>query len=151
MRTHVIAGIQVGFACLLLVLAGCGGSEVDTRGVRVAADGLVTLDGEMLKMGRIVFITNQGQGEVKASAMIKDGAFSFTKENGPLEGEARVEIHPVQLDLEEFEQTRGEDITKKVDITQIDIPAVYNTNSTLTAEVESENDGTLFTFDLKSK
>lgn len=136
-------------AFLVVTAAGCGSTE-DPRGVRVPVDGYVTLDGDMLPMGRIVFVADGGKGEVKATAMITDGAFRFTTENGPFEGDARVEIYPVEMELEEFESARNGDTTRKVDFTKVHIPDRYNKNSKLTATVTSDGDQNLYSFDLTS-
>lgn len=131
-------------------IAGCGGSREDTRGVRVSGEGVVTLDGEPLQMGRIVFITNQGNGEVKAAAMIQHGSFVFSEDTGPLEGTARVEIHAVELELEDFEKQRGGDPGKLVDITRVDVPKKYSVNSTLSATVSAEDGIDPLIFELTS-
>lgn len=144
----------LSFGMLLLLSAsvvGCGDGDVSARGVRVAGEGFVTLDGDTLEMGRIMLITNQGQGEVKASAMVHQGVFTFTEESGPLEGEARVEIYPVEMELEDFEAQRGGDPQKKVDVTRIDIPAKYNVRSKLTANVSAEAGIEPLIFELTSK
>ena len=136
---------------LVCVLAGCGGKVEDTRGVRVARQGTVTLDGQPLQYARVVFISDQGSGAVKASAMVEDGSFTFTEENGPLEGTARVEIYPVEMELEDFETQRGGDARKRIDVTRIDIPPRYNVRSELTAEISGDGVIQPASFDLKSK
>lgn len=136
---------------LLLLIAGCGGTEEDQRGVRVGAIGLVTMDDEPLKLGRIVFITDQGNGTVKATAMIQDGSFTFTEDNGPLEGEARVEIHPVAMELEDFESERGGDPNNVIPITRVAIPARYSVRSELKATVSAASGIQPLAFELTSK
>lgn len=132
-------------------LCGCGGTVEDPRGSRVSGTGLVTLDSKPLEYGRIVFITNQGNGEVKATAMIEEGSFVFTPKTGPLEGEARVEIHPVEIELEEFEDQRQGNSQKKIDIARVPIPAKYNVNSELTADVSLATGIAPLTFKLESE
>lgn len=144
------------FASLLLLglvvsVSGCGEPALPTRGVRVGGSGMVTLDGELLQQGRIVMIMDQGNGEVKAAAMIRDGAFEFTEESGPLEGKARVEIYPVGVELEEFESQRGGDFTRPVDFTRVEIPVKYNVKSELIAEVSAEEGIFPLTFELTGK
>lgn len=111
--------------------------------------GLVTLDGEPLPMGRIVMVSDQGNGKVKAAADIVDGVFSFDEESGPLEGDVRVEIHAVQMELEDFESQRAEN-PGRLEYSRVTIPAAYNVNSTLTANVSSEGGIVPVNFDLVS-
>ena len=143
----VIPGV---FSLFAFIFIGCGGVE-DQRGVRVAGEGFVTIDGAPLDMGRIILITDQGNGEVKASAMIQDGAYSFTEESGPLEGQARVEIYPVEMELEDFETQRGGDPKKKVDFTRTDVPARYNVKSDLSATISAEDGIAPLFFELTTK
>ena len=144
---------RAGIPALLLVIvvAGCGDTTEDKRGTRVGGNGLVSLDGRPLEAGRIVFITDHGSGAVKAVAAIRNGSFTFTEKNGPLEGGARVEIHPVGLELEDFEAQRGGDPTRQVDVTRIDIPARYNVKSDLTAVVCAKDGISPVNFELSSK
>ena len=146
-RMRFITNTSLIFSILLI--AGCADSSVDERGDRVAVSGKVTLDGQPLSRARIIFVSDQGKGKVKSSALIEDGAFSITKENGPLPGSARVEIHPELAELEEFEGERAGDETTFVDTKRVDIPAEYNFRSKLTADVGNE-DSNAFTFDLKT-
>lgn len=141
-----------GFICLALamLLAGCGASVDDPRGMRVAAEGTVSLDGAELPAGRIVFLSNQGEGTVKATALVEQGRYSFDEDNGPLPGTARVEIYPIEMDLEEFEKTRGGDATQRLPLTDVWIPARYNTHSTLTAEVGTDVEENVYTFALEA-
>ena len=141
-----------GLLCLAVasLFAGCGASVEDPRGTRVAAEGTVKLDGAELAAGRIVFLSNQGEGTVKATALVEQGRYSFDEDNGPLPGTARVEIYPIEMDLEEFEKTRGGDATQRVPLSDVWIPARYNTHSTLTAEVGTDAEENVDTFALQT-
>ena len=132
-------------------MLGCGATEQPSRGQRVAVDGIVTLDGDHLQAGRIVYITDQGAGKVKAAAAIVHGYYNFTVENGPLAGKARVEIYPKEIELEQFEEARGEDRNRSVDIVAVKIPVRYNLRSELSADVQHDAESNLFHFDLLSK
>lgn len=136
----------------VVALACCGilgcGSDATTRGVRVPVDGAVRVDGEPLAAGRIVYMTDQGAGQVKATAAIVNGFYSFTEENGPLAGQARVEIYAQEMELEEFESVRDGDHSKMVNVVKVHIPAKYNTHSELTVNVQPEAESNLFQFEL---
>jgi len=140
--------------CALLIvtgvsLSGCG-VEVDERGQRVEVSGQVTIDGQPLKKGRIVFVSDEGAGAVKATALIQDGTYLIDEQTGPVASTARVEIHPEILELGELEVARGGDRFKKIDVRPIVIPHRYNTRSELTAEI-SESGDNAFNFELASK
>jgi len=144
-----------GAACALLFVlfvigcSGCSSKPPELRGRRVAGLGLVTLDGEPLEQGRIVMISDQGHGQVKAAADIVDGVFTFDEDSGPLEGEVRVEIHAVAMELEDFEARRAEN-PSRLDYSRIVIPAAYNVQSTLTATVSEDGGIVPVNFDLVS-
>lgn len=148
-RLRLLRSLQ----CLLvlLLLSGCGGSTSDQRGTRVGGVGLVHLDGAPLPAGRIVMISDQGNGQVKASALIEDGVFQFCEDSGPLAGSVRVEIHPVRLELEEFEARRGEDPSASVEWKAVRIPPQYNVMSTLTADVSTVDGIVPINFELVSQ
>lgn len=130
-------------------LSGCG-AEVDERGQRVGVSGQVTIDGQPLTRGRIVFIGDEGAGAVKATALIENGSYSIDEKRGPLASSARVEIHPELLELGELEVIRSGDRFRKIDIRPIAIPPRYNTRSELAAQI-SEDGENAFNFELASK
>ena len=136
-------------ACLLLI--GCSHSENESRGVRVAVEGVVTLDDENLPAGRIIYICDQGAGKVKAAASISNGFYAFTIENGPIAGNARVEVYPEEIELEEFESARNQRTTRNTGFTKIQIPAKYNTQSTLSADVQPDSVDNLISFHMTTK
>lgn len=135
---------------LLAGLAGCGGTEVDRRGQRVGVSGEVTLDGQPLSNARIVFITDDGEGAVKASGLIQDGAYSIAADQGPLASSARVEIAPELIELEALEIAKNGDRYRKVDIRPVAIPNRYNRQSDLTAQLSSEQEN-IFRYELFSR
>ncbi len=146
-HTGGVLAIAVG---LLSALSGCGGASVDERGQRVAVAGKVLLDGSPLSRARILFVSDEGAGAVKASALIDEGAFAIDAGHGPLAGTARVEIHPELIELEELESVRGGDHRQFVETQTAPIPTRYNHASELTAivAVDGENE---FTFELTSR
>lgn len=145
------AWLRLLLLSLLPVIVGCGGDTNDQRGTRVAGIGLVTMNDKPLPTGRIVFFTDQGNGQVKSSALIRDGSFTFTEKNGPLEGRARVEIHAVPMELEDFEAQRAAHPEQQVPITRCAIPACYNIQSELTATVSAESGIQPLAFQLTSQ
>lgn len=137
-------------ALLSISVLGCGSAKVDERGQRVSVAGQVQLDGQPLSRARIVFISDEGAGAVKATALIEDGVYSIAEAHGPLAGSARVEIHPELMELESLEAERGSDRYKPVATKAVNIPARYNSQSELSAPLASEGDNT-FNFELASK
>ncbi len=143
MKTSVI----LLFTTLGLVLVGCGS---DSRGERFALTGTVTFDGQPLSRATIVFVSGEGSGSVKASGQVEDGVFSIDAGRGALIGEARVEVYPELVELEEFEAARGEDFSNPTEAKTIDIPTRYNTESELTAIVKADGNND-YGFHLVSK
>lgn len=132
---------------LVVFVVGCG-SEPDPRGERVGVSGTVTLDGVPLASGTIRLISDQGNGSLKATAQITDGAFALDAQNGPLTGTVRVEVTPPEPELEQFEKLRD---GEESGFTPIYIPARYNLESELTATIEPGVAEQQLTFDLKTK
>lgn len=142
--------VALSIVSLGISVFGCGGSEVDERGQRVSVVGEVVLDGKPLSNARIVFISDEGAGAVKATALIENGAYSIDEANGPLTGNARVEIHPELMELESLEAAKGGDRYKQVETKPVNIPARYNSRTELSAPLALEGDNT-FDFELASK
>ena len=142
----------VFLAVVTAFAAGCGDSGEDPRGERVAVSGTVTLDGEPLPSGRIVFETTQGSGEVKATATITNGKFEFDDRNGPLAGTATVRIFAKEPELEEFEAVLQGDAKATEQIALGTIPPRYNSQSQLQAEI-ADDGGVIepLTFELTSE
>lgn len=141
------------FGLLFLNCFGCSGAKDDPRGERVGVTGMVFYDDEPIQNARILFISDTPQGKVKSAGIVRLGLFQIPQKGGPVIGEARVEIHPTTLELEELEQLQAE--AKKegkpfLDPTRIKIPAAYNKNSKLTAMVTKDGENE-FEFKIKSK
>ncbi len=135
---------------VLVSLAGCG-SRADERGTRVGVRGTVLLDKKPLERARIVFRAATGENTITATGKIVDGMYEIPAEHGPLVGKMRVEIQPEAIELEEFEAARGGDIRKNVQIQAVKIPAMYNTKSTLVADVTADETQNFLNFSLKSQ
>jgi hypothetical protein len=116
----------------LLIFGGCGDNGPTEYGV----SGSVTLDGQPIEQGEIQFIPADKQGTLQACP-IGNGKF----ECRVTEGQKRVEITATR----EAPTPAADGLPNFVSY----IPAAYNAQSTLTAEVKAGGDNT-FTFDLKS-
>jgi hypothetical protein len=123
-------------ALLLLAIAplGCGGSGPETYPV----SGTVTFDGQPVPDGDILFVPADGKG-LPDPGKIENGEFSFDAKPGP----KRVEI-------EASRQTGPVDTSMGMAPRQPYIPACYNTETTLTAEVTPDGPNE-FDFPLKSQ
>jgi len=117
----------------LLILAGCGGGGV----AEYSVTGTVTFDGQPVEKGEIRFVSADSQGAAYAGA-IENGKF----ECKVTEGKKRVEIAATR----ESATPAADGLPDYVSY----IPAAYNTESTLEAEVKAGG-GNAFTFDLKSQ
>ena len=128
-------------AVLLVAIAGCAGESGPERG---AVSGEVTLDGDPVDGGTITF-TPAGGGRADAAAWgeIKGGRYSLLAAEGPGVGAARVEIR--------WDRKTGKKIpavppaTGEIEETEAAVPARYNAQSELTADVKSGTN----TFDFK--
>ena len=130
------------WAALLALLAGCGGSTD-----RQALQGTVTLDNGPLQQGSIRFIPQAGTGGPSAGGEIKGGRFSVEADKGVLRGSFRVEI---TASRKTGRKTRDRVSGEMTDIYAQFLPACYNRNSELTAEVKARGPDQ-FEFALHSK
>lgn len=136
----------------LLASIGCGDSVEGPP--RAAVSGTVTLDGQPLETGTIRFVPAAQTEGPKTSAAIINGTFEIPANVGPVVGQHRVEIEtPPAGDIAmDDEQALGrlKQAGRKAQIAVVRIPAEYNTNSQLTADI-SATDSNDLTFDLRSK
>ncbi len=125
---------------MAVLICGCGHSkkELPTYGV----SGTVNLDGKPLAEGEIYFVTKEtGQIDI---VPVKDGKF----EGDAKAGSRRVEIRAYNI---ETPKPPADMPDLKMEPTKTNyLPAKYNTNSTLTADVSADKPNE-FTFDLASK
>jgi hypothetical protein len=121
-------------AVVLFGLTGCAGSGKP----KYLARGKVTFDGVPVEDGHINFIPAQRDTAVEGGP-IENGEFEFEATAGP----KRVEIRASKMDPK-LKNPRGEPVP--VDY----IPAKYNSQSTLTAEVTADG-ANQFNFELKSR
>ncbi len=80
--------LTIVLVAALLTAAGCGGTGL-TRG---AVSGQVTLHGQPLPSGRILFTSQAANGGVTVSARIRNGAYQLSQEDGPVIGPQKVEV-----------------------------------------------------------
>jgi hypothetical protein len=119
--------ILLAFAAILPLLAGCG----DRR--RQEIRGTVTFDGTPLAEGQLRVVPLPGTSGPTAGASIKDGEFHIAQSGGAFAGTFRVEItarrpsNKLEYDPESGRMVKGFEQY---------IPARYNSQSTLTAEVK---------------
>jgi hypothetical protein len=117
----------------LLMVSGCGGGG--PREYQVT--GRVTYDGQPVNEGEIVFLPTNSEGTPRAGR-IANGTFQISLPEGTKQvviTATRESATPAPDGLPNYENY---------------IPAAYNTQTTLTAEVRTSGDNTL-TFDLQPK
>jgi hypothetical protein len=131
-------------ALALLVAPGCS-----SDGGRVGLSGTITLDGEPLPSGSILFVPIEGTMSPSAGSDIVDGDYEVARARGPKTGVFRVEIRSqrksgrkVQAPPPAAKGVLAEEWIEAV-------PASYNRESTLRIELEPGNHP--LNFDLKSK
>jgi hypothetical protein len=119
--------------CAISSIFGCGKTAAPT------VHGKVTLDGESVSMGSIEFHP-QGSGGTKASAAIEQGSYTIPATTKMQPGKYRVQINWMKPTGKKIPSA---DPGITADEMREAIPAKYNTNSTLTAEIapgDSEKD-----------
>jgi hypothetical protein len=126
---RLLVGAFLGLA--LLLAAGCGSRS----GNRLAVSGTVTLDGQPVDGGAIVFLP-QGDGasdRPKTGAGIEAGRYAIPVEKGPLPGMYRVEI---RWPKPTGKQIPSDDPPNLMDETRQVIPDKYNSRSKLSCDVQ---------------
>jgi hypothetical protein len=126
---------------------GCSGSKDDKP--REPVGGTVTMDGKPLPEAAIQFTPT---GEVKATgvvAKVADGKFSIPREEGLVPGTYMVSISHAEQQEVKSKKAAGP-LSKNVKLGKEQIPARYNTQSKLTAEIKKGGVSDL-SFPLESK
>ena len=113
-------------ACLALFFCGCGGGGIP----RTAVSGSVSLDGQPLQDGNILFIPME-EGP-SAGGAIEGGRYQLDGEQGPSPGRYRVEIRAYR----DTGRTERDELTGEAErlMTPI-IPPRYNRESELEIEL----------------
>lgn len=134
MARHVTLGIM---GLLLGMALGCGG---ESGPATYPVIGKVSLDGTPVERGQIAFRDPAGQVP-SAGAEITNGSYSLESQPGNMQ----VEITARREVPGKFEESNpGE----KVPLLEQYIPAQFNTNTELTAEIKAEPNE--FNYELKS-
>jgi hypothetical protein len=138
-------------AGLALSIVGCGGAEADTR-PHQAISGEVTLDGAPLQQGQITFEPKSKADGVGAFSKISDGRFSVSRNEGPVPGGYFVRIEAIDPSTVPATAPRKPGEPKQFDPPSPKslIPAQYNTETELDAEVKADSSNT-YKFELSSK
>jgi len=129
MRTVVL---NCGFLCLFLA-SGCR-----PAGNHAPIHGRVTMDGNPLTQGSILFTPLDGQG-VATGSDIKDGLYSIDRAKGPATGRNRVQISGVRGTGKMVQKPlapQGE----MIEMLEGSIPTRYNGTSTLEVNVQADQD-----------
>lgn len=129
---------------VVLSFTGCGSEPAYEGPKRIPLSGKVTLDGAPLNGGTITFIA-AGKGN-PAGGQITSGAYSIPEEQGANAGSHRVEI---RWSKPTGEKVKDDDTGEMIDVFKEAIPARFNVQSELKAEVSA--DKKTFDFDLSSK
>ncbi len=140
-RHRVFAAFATGLLAVA-VLPGCGGSDVD----RVGVSGTVTLDGQPLESGAILFLP-KGEGP-SAGTQIENGRFSIARSDGPSPGEYRAEIRSFR---DTGEMIPDDDFPGQLtEVRQQIIPARYNESSELEVTFSADRGQEELPFELQS-
>lgn len=139
LRTPIPRGFAAGLCTLAFAAAGCGGSKS-------SAEGTVTCDAGTVDTGSVTFVpTSGGDQAVKVSGRVFDGKYTIDESQGLAPGKYKVEIN--------WNKKTGRRVSTgdgaSWDETKEGLPAKYNTQSDLTADVKP-GPNTL-NFDLKTK
>ncbi len=133
-RFNTCVALLVWVAGILLLVAGCGGSDSNTEGL-AAVEGEITFDGQPLERGTVLFIPVGGAGR-KTGGTIESGWYYIPETKGPNLGKYRVEVYSYgpgagvgedQGLAEEGEEGQGS-VKQR-------IPTAYNKKSTLQVEI----------------
>lgn len=138
---------------LLLSCFGCSGAKDDPRGERHSVSGLVYFDGDPITSARILFISDTPKGKMKSAGIVRQGIYQIPEQGGPVVGKARVEIYPSIPEMEEVVQMQKQAKKRGKRFhahSNVKIPAAYNRNSKLTAEI-TQNGKNTFDFKIESK
>jgi hypothetical protein len=121
-----------------LAAAGCSGGVPTDELPREAVAGKVTMDGQPLPAGTILFSPEGSQAEAVSSAagQVENGEFSIPRERGPVPGTYKVKISHtdqpegrVKIDLKKKPGKKASSGFKEL------IPAKYNDKTELKATI----------------
>jgi hypothetical protein len=122
--------------CLASLVAGCGGTD------QLEVQGTVSYDGQPVKAGAIAFVPAANQG-LSAGGTVLDGKYHIPAHIGPKTGAYRVEIRWAKPTGKKIKSETG----ATLELTEEGLPAKYNDQSELTAELKPGSN--TVNFDLK--
>ena len=131
-RRHGRFAALLLFVAVVVVAAGCSGTGDDLP--REAVSGTVTLDGQSLANGAIQF-TPTGNGTTSGGSPITGGKYSIDREHGLVPGSYKVTVNAASKTTEAPKQADPGRPNRSERAKEL-IPAKYNAQTTLTAEVK---------------
>jgi len=111
---------------------GCG-----PGGDRAGVSGKITLDGQPLPSGSIAFEPIEGTQSPSAGAEIRDGSYAIDRDKGPTSGKFRVKINSQRKTGKKIAAGSPAPPGTLVDETVEAVPARYNKQSQLRAELKA--------------
>ncbi|MEX0728487.1 MAG: hypothetical protein WEB58_04925 [Planctomycetaceae bacterium] len=144
MSLHYFSSLVSKMFCVAalatVTLSGCGDSGPE----RASISGQVTFDGQPVEDGTISFVpAGDTQGPVSGDRIV-NGTYTIPADKGPVIGSHKVEIKATRKTGEKIPAVPP--ATGEMEVTEDYIPAKYNTETTLTADVvggENKKDFTL--------
>jgi hypothetical protein len=134
--------LRAALGCVVLALAGCAGDPYSELGL-VQVSGKVTLDGRPLANAKVAF-----EGEDKGSSIgITDSAGNYTLNYDSERAGVKPGPKIVRITLADAE-VEGGGVSEGAEAKKESIPARYNTQSELKADVSASK--RTFDFELKS-
>jgi len=125
-------------------LSGCGSSEEGPQ--RMVVTGQVTYDGKPVSQGEIWFLPAEGRSAPQAGAKIKDGKYRVENKGGVPIGSCIVKI-TAERPMENVKVV-ADGGPEEIPTSQY-LPEKYNTETELTAQIESASEPVQKDFDLK--
>jgi hypothetical protein len=122
---RALSGVALAALLGLAALPGCGGTG------QVEVEGNVTYDGQPIKAGSIAFVASDKETRGGGGAIL-DGKYHILPKVGPTAGKYRVEIRWAKPTGKKYKSETGQTL----EVTEEGLPAKYNDNSELTADLK---------------
>ena len=117
---------------LLVLMVSCGRQDAQRGTVR----GLITLDGEPLKQGSILFLPEHGNSGVATGGTVSNGHYELTGDAGPRKGWYRIEIRSVRKSGKQVQMPYAPP-GEMMDVGEEAVDIQYNSASKLRVNVPS--------------
>jgi hypothetical protein len=122
-----------GLVLLFAIVTGCGSGDGLKR---QAISGTVTLDGEAIARGAILFEPATDESGTAVGATIRQGSFTIARQDGPVPGEYLVRIYASSG----VQAPPGKGQTERTPRAMVErLPPRYNTRTELTASVRDRS------------